>query len=643
MGTITTGLNPVNKIGNELQITTDFKNSLRLNTIQSQGFKLNTNNLSNINPSNKKEVMPLLPNTGVLNKMLNEQTLKDSSGWEAVSLTGRRAWAPSGTEFDKVAKSIGVVSTAKFYASALELGLNTLDFATTGGTVGRVRLLGQVAVTAGQAKQIALGIRIGGSTVNNMVSYEMGFGEAVGNATLSQVNITSLKYFKNAPLFQNKVGQFAVNTSSAAYEMIHNANIFGAAKATKISSFGAYIADGGAGDIVNFSGKIPKGSKFVNNAFTLKWTPQKFLNPGIYELNKYWTSPGALYNGKFGMSPEQVHNKYELPTILAAAQEASISGPAKGHNSSENKISKDFIKITQALESDIKADEWGGAGKQFVEDNNASREQGYNSLGMGLEYITNISTYANNLINENQAYKTKINYQQTTLLSKGEYGKFLMGLPNQIGQNFLKTEENVLLFGGKLVINAAQTLATPVGNILNYQFLRAQYMLQNLKEAFKVWNGEESALKPKSKFDPNKKAPLTAEQMEKFKLVNITNTITARTYNNKNVSESTSFGKPQVSKVDEIQLFAINKASKFVYNEQNKIQDRLEEIKDKVDGGWFTVGTPLTTADKAEIRSLELKYLQFEQIKGDIKKAVQTGVLKYDNNSKTFLFNKQIH
>ena len=57
MGTITTGLNPVNKIGT---LQTDFKNSLRLNTIQSQGFKLNTNNLSNINPSNKKEVIPLL-------------------------------------------------------------------------------------------------------------------------------------------------------------------------------------------------------------------------------------------------------------------------------------------------------------------------------------------------------------------------------------------------------------------------------------------------------------------------------------------------------------------------------------------------------------------------------------------------------
>jgi hypothetical protein len=641
MGSILTGLNPVNKIGTVGSRTYVGNN---MNTIQSQGFKLNTNNLSNINPSNKKEVIPLLPNTGVFNKMLNEETLKDSSGWEAVSLTGRSAWVPNGTEFDKVAKSIGVVSTAKFYASALELGLNTLDFATTGGTVGRVRLIGTVAVTAGQAKQIALGIRIGGSTVNNMVSYNMGLGEAVGNATLSQVNITSIKYFKNAPLFQNKIGKYAVNTSSAAYDMIHNANIFGVANQSKIMSFGAYRADGGLGDIVNFRGKIPKGSKFENDAFTLKWTPQKFLNPGIYELNKYWTSPGALYNGKFGMSPEQVHNKYELPTILAAAQEASISGPATGHSSSENKISKDFIKLTQALESDILADEWGGAGKQFLEDNEASRKEGYNALGMGLEYITNISTYANNLINENQAYKTKINHYQTTLLSKGEYGKFLMGLPEQIKQNIYRTEENVLLFGGKLVINAAQTLATPAGNILNYKFLQAQYMIQNVKQVFKWWNGEESTLKPKSKFDPKKEAPLSAEQKEKFKLVNITNTITARTYNTKLVSESTSFGKINVKQIEtQNELFVINKASKFIYNEQSKIQDRLEEIKDKVDGGWFTAGTPLTKTDKAEIRSLETKYLQLNQIKGDIRKAVQTGTLKYDNNSKTFLFNKQIH
>jgi hypothetical protein len=137
-------------------------------------------------------------------------------------------------------------------------------------------------------------------------------------------------------------------------------------------------------------------------------------------------------------------------------------------------------------------------------------------------------------------------------------------------------------------------------------------------------------------------APLTAAQ--KAKIVKISNTITKYPLAIVNVSESTSFGKIDVKKYEQQNEFWVTgKALRFLNNEESKIKDRLEEIKDKVDGGWFTAGTPLTNADKAEIRSLELKYLQFEQIKGDVKTAINNGVLKYDYSSKSFIFNKQIH
>jgi hypothetical protein len=632
MENITKKLNPINKVG---KIQGDFKQSL--NTIQTQGFKLNTNNLSNItedhntnaHTSNENKPIPLDPSTPGFNQLI----LSDASGYEVSSLTGKRAWVPYGTSYDDVAVAVRAPTDLQAGAAAFEQILNTADVVTTGGTVSTsIRVAGKIAITAAQAKRLALAIRIGGSAVNYHVNYGYGWASSFANAAGSQINLSSLKYFGDLKVVQNsKMLSMASNTSAKFYNAIHNANIFGHASPTTIAGQSAYTI---GKDIVRYKAK---GSKLTANAFKFQLTPQKFLNPGIYELNKAWSSPGALFNGKFGMTPEQYHNKYQLGIILGAAEEANHAEPAgAGHNSSANLLEKKFIKVANNLQKEEEAAEWGGSWNSFLTRREEIFDEEPTVIGRTIESARNISDLAGNQIREFQAAKQRINYQQSNLLKRGEYVEVAKQFVPQVATNVILSTSNVTLAAVQLAFNAAETLATPAANLFNYQYVRAQVMYNNLKVALNDittwWNTPDPDIIGHGKImHPPKKA----KQISSERIANLSNTITKlpppyivnQTDNTRIVKI-----KPILDEKAALQKLA----TKQISDKRAETLDKLAKIEKEHAGGWFTAGKPLTKQDISTIHMLEEQYGQLTQVLQDVGKAIDTGKLKYDYGKKSF-------
>jgi hypothetical protein len=130
MGNILDGLNPVNKIGT---LSTNFNSTL--NTISTQGFKLNTGNLlSNI--TNTKEFTPpsgfkfsnIVPNVETVSQAAPARILVESSGYEVSSLGGKTAWVQNGTPYNEVAKLLGGPSNNEVVGAVVDGVLTTIDF-----------------------------------------------------------------------------------------------------------------------------------------------------------------------------------------------------------------------------------------------------------------------------------------------------------------------------------------------------------------------------------------------------------------------------------------------------------------------------------------------------------------------------------
>ena len=636
MGNILDGLNPVNKIGT---LSTNFNSTL--NTISTQGFKLNTGNLlSNITntkgftPQSGLKFSSIIPNVETVSQAAPARILVESSGYEVSSLGGKKAWVPNGTPYNEVAKLLGGPTNNEVAGAVVDGVFTTIDFIVLKGAGKAITVAGKVVGTASQIKTATLLLKTAGTAFN----YSFGQGYDLPSSLLSafgtQANFANLKLFKDTKFVQNNAYlTVAANTSDKYYDFLHN---------TEVSR------------MIGIKNNPAAGVKFaLSNSLTLKvgFLP---LNPGGYILNKTWATPTAFFKGKVGKSQQEYESKYEAKheqeeIILTGLQELENQNSTKEtHGSVENLYETKFLEVLGKFENQKKAEDLGGAARRLANNSDNIQKEGLNLLGQAAAYSRAIATFAYEQIDEFQSYKAERNAYQKKLFDattrydgSTNYPALVFALgegAKTAAINIGLSVANVDLAATKFVINAAEVLTSVPVTLSNYGVIQAQVQLNNLKVALgklsNWWNDTpdkvETVTSPaSSKITTKKKSPTA----------NITNTMInmpafippTKMTDNLRVAGPVSNNPAILDRYKTPEQIAIRESSKFVQNVRAEQQKKLDKLVEAHEVGFFTFSKPKWTPEELkEQQKLTLEIHQLSLLLKGVADAVKKGRLKYD-------------
>jgi hypothetical protein len=627
MGNILDGLNPVNKIGT---IQTDFKKSL--NTIPTQGFKIAANAKSNFNNQNNgSEPIPLGTGNTMFDKLADEIILQDKSGYEINSLFGESGWVPYGTSYNEAAASVGAVSNKKFLWAWGQTLVNTLDVVVTGGTGSTTIRMGKAVMTVNKAKSAVLGTRILFGAANYHYNYYLDWTDSFVKSAGSNINLATA-YRVTSLLPKNKVTSYIANTSHDYLHYIEKKNIFGAKKDFTLANFGAYTLDG---NITNFSGKIPKGSKWSKNAISITIQPDAFYNRGLYELNKeIGPTPYNIFNHKVGISEKQYKaNKEALDRAVESVPGANLPS---SEDTYEKIYGKEFMDITNTFGQLAQASDANSASDIFWETAEKNKKSGLNVAGRFMKSMPNTINYFENQRLNNQYSIIQINELQKTL-SDADWTLGLYQAPKTLGAITVLNAENAILKLGSYAVNGAQQIIEPIATIGNSLFVRSQQIVNNTANAVANLFGMGVSAKAKAAKEAN---PVKTSKQESAK-VSHTLVIKPITYPTPG-SDMISLDKKYIQKNIPIlsdKEWEIKQATEYLSNKKAQILKQLEEEKKNYTPSFLTGSTKKGTPKKDDmqrIAGLQQQYISITNYIDKVQQSIKTGVLKYDYKTNTF-------
>jgi hypothetical protein len=581
MGNILDGLNPVNKIG-----TVPINFNSTLNTLPTQGFRLNTGNLlSNITntkgftPPGGTKFASVVPNVETLSQAKAGpgpgKVLVESSGYDVTTLGGKTAWVPNGSSYNEVAELLGAPSNNEVIGAVVDGVFTTIDLIALRGAGRAISVAGKVIGTAGQVRTAAFLLKTAGTAFN--YSYGQGYDlpSSLIAAFGTQANFANLKLFKDTKFVQNSpLLSVAANTSEKYYDLLHHSEL--------IPSIGKYK------------------NKFAGVKFTLTDNlAVKFgflpFNPGGYILNKTWATPTAFFKGKVGKSQQEYESKYEAKheqeeIILTGLQELENQTSTKEtHGSVENIYETKFLEVLGKFENQRKAADLGGASKRLANNSDNIQKEGLNILGNTAAYSRAIATFAYEQIDEFQSYKAERNaYQKKLMDATTDY----------------------------------------YGNINYPALVFATAELSNW------WNDVpdkvEMVTSPaSSKITTKKKSPTA----------NVTNTMInmpafippTKMTDNLRVAGPVSNNPAILDRYKTPEQIAIRESSKFVQNVRAEQQKKLDKLVEAHEVGFFTFSKPKWTPEELkEQQKLTLEIHQLSLLLKGVADAVKKGRLKYD-------------
>ena len=647
MGNILDGLNPVNKIGT---VSTNFNSTL--NTLPTQGFRLNTGNLlSNITntkgftPPGGTKFASVVPNVETLSqaKAGPGKVLVESSGYEVTTLGGKTAWVPNGTPYNEVAKLVGAPTNEEFAGAVVDGILNAFDFVVLKGT-GKLVIAGKVIATAGQVGRAKLLIRGAGSAFN----YSFGQGYDLPSSLLmalgTQANFANFKLFKDTKFVKNNAYlTVAANTSKDYYNFLHHSEFIKNNRFSKGTTL-FRRADYFSGD--NLLLKNARGAKLNETAFTAGFLP---FNPGLYVINKTWATPTAFFKGKVGITQNEYEVKYEeakeqqevILTALDELDSQTSSGPDT-HGSVENYYEKSVLSNLGKIQNQQKAEDFGGASRRFSSTSNNIQKEGLNFLGNVAAYSRAVATFAYEQIDEFQTYKQQRNNYQKMLLggasTLSDYTFALSEAQKTIKLNVGLSVANVALGATKLAINAAEVLVAVPVTISNWGIVQAQVQLNNLKVGLEKlsnwWNDV-----PDKAETVTAPASSTITTKKKSPSANVTNTMInmpafippTKMTDNLRVAGPVTNNPVILDRYKTPEQIAIREASVFVKNVRADVSKKIEELKEKHESHWYSLSTPpWTEKEKKELQQLTQEYAQLSNILKGVADSVKKGRVKYN-------------
>jgi hypothetical protein len=648
MGNILDGLNPVNKIGT---VPTNFNSTL--NTISTQGFKLNTGNLlSNITntkgftPQAGSKFSSIIPNVETVSqaKEAPVRTLVEASGYEVTTLSGKTAWVPNGTPYNEVAKLVGAPTNNEAIGAIVDGVLNTLDFLVLKGTGKGLVMAGIVIATAGTGERATLLIRGQGSAFN----YSYGQGYDLPSSLLmalgTQANFANFKLFKDAKFVKNsEILTIAANTSKDYYKFLHKSEFFGDKNPFAGGKF-LRRANYFSGD--NLLLKNAKGAKLEETAFKVGFLP---FNPGLYILNKTWATPTAFFKGKVGITQNEYEVKYEeakeqqevILTALDELDSQTSSGPDT-HGSVENYYEKSVLSNLGKIQNQQKAEDFGGASRRFSSTSNNIQKEGLTLLGNVAAYSRAVATFAYEQIDEFQTYKQQRNNYQKMLIggasTLSDYTFALGEAQKTIKLNVGLSVANVALGATKLAINAAEVVSAIPVTIANWTFLQYQVQANNLKVGLEKlsnwWNDV-----PDKAETVTAPAGSTITTKKKSPPANVTNTMInmpafippTKMTDNLRVAGPVSNNPVILDRYKTPEQIAIREASVFVKNVRADVSKKIEELTEKHESHWYSLSTPpWTEKEKKELQQLTQEYAQLSKILKGVADSVKKGRVKYN-------------
>ena len=642
MGSILDGLNPVNKIG-----TAPTNANSTLNTISTQGFKLNSGNLlSNI--TNPKQWTPpegfkfsnIVPKEENLTQANGApvRTLAEASGYEVHTLEGKSAWVPNGSSYNDIAKLLGAPSNQEVLGAVVDGVLNTIDYVALRGA-GKFVVAGRVIATAGQAKRASLVIRGAGSAFN----YHYGQGYDLPSSLLmalgTQANFANLKNFADLRVVKNsKLLSAAANTSKDYYKFLHHSEFFPDNFLGKQRTiFGG--ANPFSGD--NLLKKNVKGANWNAYGIQAGFLP---FNPGLYILNKTWFTPTAIAKGKVGVSQAEYESKKEAQhdqeeIILAGLEQLETQNSTAGNfGSVENIYETKFLQVLAKAENQQKASDLGGASKRFSDKSADIQKEGLNLIGQNYAYQRAFATFAYEQIDEFQSYKAEQNDYQNTLFKTGNYLLASKELPKTVAINLGLSTANVALGLGRFIVNANEVVSQVPRTLAQWGVIQAQVQLENLKEGLENlsnwWNNE-----------PDKVERVTTpansikETKSKSPKASITNTMInmptvlppTKMVDNVRVAGPVSNNPAILDRYKTPEQIAIRESSIFIKNIKDEQQKKLDKIVEDHEIHWYTWSKPKwTPAELKEQQRLTVEIAKLSQLLKGVADAVKSGRLKYD-------------
>ena len=629
MGNIVTGQAALpNKIG-----TSQTNSKSTLNTISTQGFKLTTNAKSNLlggEYSQNTNGPVALGGKTTFDKIADEIILEDKTGYEINSLFGESAWVPYGTSYNDAAAAVGAVSNKKFFWAVGQTLVNTLDVAVTGGSGGTAIRMGKAALTVNKAKAAALGVRIGFGAANYHYNYYLDWTDSFVTSAASNINLATAYRVTNL-LPKNKVTSYIGHTSHEFLHAIENANLFGAKKNFNLKNFGAYTLDG---SIVNFKGKIPKGSKFDKNAISLTVSPDAFYNRGLYELNKEMgLTPYNAFNHKVGISEKQYKaNKAALDEAVE-----SVGGEALPNSDDTYKkvYGKEFMDITNFFGQLEQASDPNSAEDIFYATGKKNKKSGLNVAGRFLKSMPNTINYFENQRLNNQYSIIEINELQKTLYD-ADWTLGLYQAPKTLGAIAVLNTTNAVLKLGSYAVNGAQQILDPIATMGNSLFVRSQQITANITNSVKNLFG--MGVKPKAADTGIKvsKAPVASVSHTLSKLPPLTTP--KYTASSDMISLDKKYIQRNIPIFDD-KKYQIQQATAYLNSKKAEILKQLKQEEENFKPSFFTGSTKKGTpkeADKKRINSLQQQYISISNYINAVGTAINKGTLKYDYKTNTF-------
>ena len=650
MGSILDGLNPVNKIG-----TAPTNANSTLNTISTQGFKLNTGNLlSNItNP--KKSILPggnfssTVPNVEAqANERRLDVILGESSGYEIFSATGVSTWSKPGESYNSVATRLGVAKGNEIGGLLVEGAANAFDYVVLKGT-GKVALFGKRAISAGNMGRIALGIRAGGSAFN----YSYGQGYDLPSSLLmalgTQFNFQNFHKFGDLGIVKNsKILSNAAHTSEVFYDWLHHKDFI----PHKYSFLQGHINTDMkwfSGDFLTpaFTGKIPLGARMSQGQFVFGNTN---LRPGPYGLAKAWLTPTAFFKGKFGLSTNAYETKYDKQAELSelamvgleqANNQTSIG--ADTHGTTDNFYDKAFISTLTKFQTQQMTSDFGSATKRFSDQAARINQQGLNFIGRQIEYNRNLANFAYEQIDEFQTYKAQQNDYQSTLFKTGNYYLASKELPKTVIINLGLSVANIGLGITRVAANAPEALFEAPAKLVNSAFVFVQMQAANiasdLEKLSNWWNGKpnntEEVTAPANgiaKFGKNSKKSTTSVTHTLIKFPPIPKAVVQ----NKSLVDNVRLvATPALIKTQEERI--IEAGTAFFKNERQKVQKQLDELTEDHETHWYSLSTPKWSKDELKkFAQLKKDVDVYTVIEKGVAQAIKLGRVKYNETTKKF-------
>jgi hypothetical protein len=572
------------------------------NTFSTSGFKPNTKNLSNVNPTRVNSITKSTTEKKVTNNEdkapLHDEVFPSSpspeGGYEVTDLLGRRHTIKPGVTSDEALDIIlGKNWVSRNLWNIVDGTVQGLSIYATGGA-SQLVVGGRAWMSIQAARRSLLGIKAGMSTLRYY--YDPSQSNGHPNSFVYSLALGFGGQIKFGNISDALSGLVAKN--SILYKLAHTSHDWhDFANTNSIQSFSLKTTLGGrfyrggqfipGGDRAPIGGAIYGGLKVGFNNI--------YYNQGLDNLEKQWFTATALYKGKAFKSPYQYQIEHggtdeshggsnDYYTQLGRAQ---ISAEVRNniYTETQNKLDSESENIQFA------AGKFGTAYDRYVSRDLKNKAEGLNFLGNYVAEHKNKGIYLSEQIEENRLWIQNYNWEVKEQILNGnlfEKAKGIASLPGLIGSNLTTGAQNLIYLARGLVNSGTTTVVAPIGGLAYDTYMMAMIKLaikdpvadpKVTKQVTKALGTKELYVKQTAVLKGNKNLRLPTEnELREFYGVS--------TYEYENAPTTQNGFTTQYQRRNIEKEAKLDKGNKALYDRRDAMQKELAALKKEHEAGW---------------------------------------------------------